>query len=176
MGLFGKKKTYDEESLKKLVQEARSLNDKDAIELLGRALKQDPKNARLWRIYGTWFEHTSPEAINAFKKALEIDPNSLDDHPHAPLYFRLSGKVFDKFNFLEHEILCLYCVHYSAGDVDRQMNWCKCSAGHRLLEPGDKSFSNWIDKSDGDGVAMFKRTDCVDWEFRGSRFWVQSQY
>ncbi len=71
------------------------------------------------------------------------------------------------------ERTCVYCKHYSAGDIDRNSNFMACAMGHRLLDGSDEG---WVDESNGTGEPMYGRNDCPDWSNRGSRFYVRSNY
>lgn len=71
------------------------------------------------------------------------------------------------------ERTCVYCNHYSAGDIDRNSNFMSCAMGHRLLNDGDEG---WVDESNGTGEPMYDQNDCPDWSNRGSRFHVHSDY
>ncbi len=154
--------------IRKLIHDARQLNDEDARNLILTAIEKDKNNAKLWCIYGSWFEVTSDEAIRAYAKALDLDPNSLDDHPQGALLARLARKNLPNIRIIDP--LCLYCTHYSAGHVDRQKNWFRCDVKHRLIDIDP--FGAWEDRSNGDGEPMIKRSDCTDWKFSGSRFYV----
>ncbi len=161
--------TTDDE-IQQLIKDARALDDKDARKLIWKAIERDRKNVRLWRIYASWFDLTSNDAVKAYRTALDVDAHSLDDHPQGALLARLSGRV--RPDFPVQETVCLYCNHYSAGHLDRQRDWFRCDKKHRLVDDADRSWQSWEDQSNGSGDAMLMRPDCPDWKFSGKRFYV----